>query len=117
MRTSILVIFIFAATCVSAQTNAEKIKAKWIVDRFVVEKNTPQAVKVKQDLQSVCLSFGENELVISKKTDSGDSVIKKGPYSISGNTLTLGKDHAEISELSEKNLTIKLPGQATLYLI
>jgi hypothetical protein len=116
MRTSILLIFIFAATCVSAQTNNEKIKTKWVVGRFDAEKNTPQVTKAKQDLQGVCLSFGEEELVISKKTDSGDSVIKKGKYFISGNTLTLGKDNAEISELSEKHLTIKVSGQGILYL-
>jgi hypothetical protein len=116
MRTSILAILIFTATCVSAQTSNEKIKGKWVVDRFEAEKNIPQAVKAKQDLQGVCLSFGDEELVITKKTGSGDSVIKKGPYFISGNTLTLGKDPAEISELSEKHLTIKMSGQGILYL-
>jgi len=66
-RQIILAILILASTFSYAQTNTETIKARWSVDKFEVEKNTSQAVKAKQDLQGVYLTFGKEELVISKK--------------------------------------------------
>ena len=116
LRQTILAILILTFTSAFAQTNTEKIKAKWNIDRFEVEKNTPQAIKAKQDLQGVCLTFGNDELVISKKTETGYNVIKRGPYFVSGNSVTIGKDQANILTLSEKNLTIKISGQGVLYL-
>jgi hypothetical protein len=116
LRQTILAILILTFTSAFAQTNTEKIKAKWNIDRFEVEKNTPQTIKAKQDLQGICLTFGNDELVISKKTDTGYDVIKRGPYFVSGNSLTIGKDQANILSLSEKNLTIKISGQGVLYL-
>jgi len=122
MRTSvylpqtILVILILASTFAYAQTNTDKLKAKWIVEKFEIEKNTTQAEKVIQDLQGVCLTFGNKELIISKKSETGDSVIKRGQYSISGNSITLGKDQADILVLSETQLALKISGQGVLYL-
>jgi hypothetical protein len=116
LRQTILAILILTFTSAFAQTNTEKIKAKWNIDRFEVEKNIPQTIKAKQDLQGICLTFGNDELVISKKTDTGYDVIKRGPYFVSGNSLTIGKDQANILSLSEKNLTIKISGQGVLYL-
>jgi hypothetical protein len=116
LRQTILAILILTFTSAFAQTNTEKIKAKWNIDRFEVEKNTPQTIKAKQDLQGVCLTFGNDELVISKKTETGYNVIKRGPYFVSGNSVTIGKDQANILTLSEKNLTIKISGQGVLYL-
>jgi len=116
LRQTILAILILTFTSAFAQTNTEKIKAKWNIDRFEVEKNTPQAIKAKQDLQGICLTFGNDELVISKKTETGYNVIKRGPYFVSGNSVTIGKDQANILTLSEKNLTIKISGQGVLYL-
>ena len=115
-RQMLLAILLLASSFAMAQTNNEKIKAKWSVDKLETEKNTPQAIKAKQDLQNVFLTFDNQEVVISKKTQNGDSLIKKGPYSVSGNTLIIGKDAAVILLLSEKQLTIKLPGQGVLYL-
>jgi hypothetical protein len=116
LRQTIFAILILTFTTAFAQTNTEKIKAKWNIDRFEVEKNTPQTIKAKQDLQGVCLTFGNDELVISKKTETGYDVIKRGSYFVSGNSLTIGKDQANILLLSEKNLTIKISGQGVLYL-
>ncbi len=99
-----------------AQSNTEKIKAKWSVERFEIEKNTPQAVNAQQQLQGAFLTFGDEELVISKKTEAGEAVLNKGPYFISENSVTLGKDRADILLLSEKQLTIKIPNQGILYL-
>lgn len=115
-RQTILAILILASTFSYGQTNTEKIKAKWSVDKFEVEKNTPQAVKAKQDLHGVYLTFGNDELVISKKTETGDSIIKRGKYFITGNSVTIGKDQADILELSGNHLAIKISGQGVLYL-
>jgi len=115
LRQPILIILTFAASFTYAQGNNDKIIAKWSLDKFEVEKNTPQAVKAQQELQGTFLTFGD-ELVISKKTEGGEQVIKKGQYSVSGTSITLGKDQAEILELSEKKLTIKIPTQGVLYL-
>jgi len=114
-RSAILPIFIFISGYASAQVDTGKIKTSWTIDKFEVERSTAQIAKVQQELQGVYLTFGSKELVISKKTGSGDSLVKKGSYFLSGNTLTLGKDQAEILELSEKNLTLKIPG-GILYL-
>lgn len=116
LRQTILAVLILTSTFAFAQTNAEKIKGKWNIDKFEVEKNTPQAMKAKQDLQGVSLLFGNEELVIIKKTETGDDVIKRGQYFVSDNSLTIGKDQADILLISEKHLTIKLSGQGVLYL-
>ena len=115
-RQTFLAIILLTSTFAFAQTNTEKIKAKWSVEKFEVEKNTPQAIKANQDLQGVCLTFDTKEIVITKKTETRDSVIKRGQYFVSGNSLTLGKDQADILLLSEKQLTIKISGQGILYL-
>ena len=116
-RHTFLAILLLCSTLAIAQTNADKIKAKWIVENFEAKKNTPQAIKAIQDLQGVCLTFGNDELVISKKTGTCDSVIKRGPYLLSGNIITLGKDQADILLLSEQRLTINIPGQGVLSLM
>lgn len=115
-RQFILVIFGLAPALAFAQTNTEKIKAKWIVEKMVTEKNTPGDMKVSQEMRGYCFSFGDEEVVISKRTETGDSVIKRGDYAVSGNSITLGKDQATILLLSGNDLTIKVPGQYTLYL-
>ncbi len=115
-RLSILAAATFVSSLTYAQTNAEKIKAKWIVEKFETEKNTPQAIQAKQDLEGSYLTFEKDELTITKKTESGESLIKKGQYLVLNNSLTLGKDQATILELSEKHLTIQIPKQGTLYL-
>jgi hypothetical protein len=116
LRLTVLIVFAFATTFTFSQGNHEKIKAKWSVDKFEVEKNTPQAVKAQQELLGTYLTFGNEELVITKKTETGESVIKKGQYTISGNSITLGNDQADILLLSDKSLTIKIPNQGILYL-
>lgn len=117
LRLSMLALIVLAFATTHAQTNADKIKAKWLVEKFDAEKNTAQAIKASQALAGVSLSFEQEELIITKKTETGDSVIKRGPYSIAGNMLTLGKDSATIVELSEKQLTIQIPNQGLLYLL
>lgn len=99
-----------------AQSNSEKIKAKWIIEKFEVEKNTPNAIQAQKDLQGVCLTFGDEQLIISKMTETCEDVINKGPYLLSGNSLTIGKDQADVILLSQKQLSIKIPGQGILYL-
>ena len=116
-RHTFFTILLLCSTLTFAQTNADKIKAKWIVEKFEVKKNTPQTIKASQDLQGVCLTFSNEELVISKKTETCDSVIKRGPYLLSGNIITLGKDQANILLLSEQRLTINIPGQGVLLLV
>lgn len=111
----IVTIFTFVTSLAFGQDNSEKIKAKWLVDKFEIEKSTPQAIKAQQEMQGTFLTFG-TELLISKKVEGVETVIKKGQYFISGNVLTLGKDQAEILELSENKMTIKIPGQGILYL-
>ena len=112
-----LVVFILAYTFTFAQTNTEKIKAKWVVEKFEAEKNTSEANQAKQELLGVYLTFDKEELTISRKTETCDSVIKKGPYLISGNSLTIGKGRADILLLSDNRLTIKIPKQGILYLV
>lgn len=116
IRLSILVVVTFVSSLTCAQTNAEKIKAKWVVEKFETEKNTPQAIQAKQDLEGSYLAFEKDELTITKKTESGESLIKRGQYLVLDNSLTLGKDQATILELSEKHLTIQIPNQGILYL-
>jgi len=120
-RQALLAALILTSTVALAQTNTEKIKAKWSVEKFEPVKNTPQAVKAIQEMQGVSLSFGNEEVVISKKTGACEDFIKKGPYSVSDNSIIIGdKDQpkAEILLLSEKRLTIKLPlEQGVLYLV
>ncbi len=115
LRQALLIILTLTASFAYAQANNDKIKAKWVVDKFEVEASTPQAVKARQELQGSFLTFGD-ELVISKSTNQGELVIKKGQYIVSGTSITLEKDEAEIIELSEKHLTIKIPKQGILYL-
>lgn len=74
-RQTILSILVLAPSFAFAQTNTEKIKAKWSVKKFEVEKNTAQSIQAQKDLLGVCLTFGNEELVISKKTETSDSVI------------------------------------------
>ena len=115
-RRSLLAVFTLASAFTYAQTNAERIKAKWLVENFEVEKDTPQAAQAKKELLGAYLTFDEKELTISRKTEAGESVLKKGEFLLSGNSLTLGKDQAVIILLSEKQLTIKIPNQGVLYL-
>ena len=115
-RQTIFFIFSLSPILSFAQTNTEKIKAKWSIEKYEVEKNTPQALKAKQDLQGVYLTFTNEELVISKQTATSDSIIKRGQYILSGNTITLGKDQADILLLSDLDLMIKIPIQGVLYL-
>jgi hypothetical protein len=115
-RLLFLLILLFPASIAFGQENAEKIKARWSLDKFEPEGNSPGALKAKEELQDVFLTFSKDELIISKKTENGDKVIKKGEYAVSGNSVILGKDKAEIILLSEKQLTIKIPGQGLMYL-
>jgi predicted fused transcriptional regulator/phosphomethylpyrimidine kinase len=115
-RLLFLLILLFSASIAFGQENAEKIKARWSLDKFDPEGNSPGALKAKEELQDVFLTFSKDQLIISRKTENGDVVIKKGEYAVSGNSVILGKDKAEIILLSEKQLTIKIPGQGLMYL-
>ncbi len=116
LHLQIIALIALAPVLTHAQTNTEKIKATWVVERFEPEKNTPQAIQAKQELTGVCLIFGKEELTITRKTETGDSILKKGPYVVSGNSITLGKSQATILTLSGKQLTIQVPKQGVLYL-
>jgi hypothetical protein len=115
-RLLFLLILLFSASIAFGQENAEKIKARWSLDKFDPEGNSPGALKAKEELQDVFLTFSKDQLIISRKTENGDVVIKKGEYAVFGNSVILGKDKAEIILLSEKQLTIKIPGQGLMYL-
>lgn len=115
LRLVVITFFTLVTSLAFGQDNYEKIKAKWHVDKFDIEKSVPQAIKAQQEMQDTYLTFGK-ELLISKKIEGVETVIKKGQYFIAGNVLTLGKDQAEILELSENKMTIKIPGQGILYL-
>ena len=117
LRQLIPAVLILASSIIYAQTDTEKIKAKWIIDKFESERNTAETDQTKKDLSGVCLTFKNDELTITRKTATGDSLIKTGPYFISGNSITLGKNQANILLLSEEHLTIQIPKQGTLYLI
>ena len=114
-RLILILLLVSITTLTHAQSETGRIKAKWSVDRFEVENTTPQAVNAQKLLEGAYLTFGEKELVISKKTDAGEIVLNKGPYLISENSVTLGNDKADIILLSEKHLTVKIPNQGTLY--
>lgn len=116
-RRLIVVAFALVATTAYAQDNKEKIKAKWAVVKFEIAEDKHPAPLTLQDLQEAILTFGDAEVMISKKTSDGETVIKKGTYSVAENSITLGKDKAEIIALSEKRLTIRIPNQGILYLI
>lgn len=115
LHKAFLLALIFATSLAYAQDNQKKIKAKWSVDKFDIEKKSPDAIKAQQALEGTYLTFSD-ELVISKENETGEGVIKKGPYFITGNNITLGKEQGEILELSENRLTIKIPNQGILYL-
>lgn len=108
--------FLVASITGFAQNNGQGIKGKWIVEKFQAEANSLQSAKTARDLTGLYLTFGDEELTISRKSQTGDSIIKRGPYSVSENTVMLGKDQAEIILLSNTHLTIKLPGQGMLFL-
>jgi hypothetical protein len=114
-KTGIFLLLIMISTCVFAQTNADKIKGTWVVEKMEPVKQTAQSRKAQQELQGMYLTFGTEEVTISKKT--ADSVLKKGAYSILGSTLTFGKDEATIVLLDDKNLNINIPSQGILYLL
>lgn len=116
LRLTSLIVFTFGTTFTFAQDNLEKIKAKWSVDKFEAKENTPQAVKAEKELLGIYFTFGNEELLITKKTETGESVVKKGQYTVSGNLITLGNDQADILFLNDKCLTIKIPNQGILYL-
>jgi len=118
IRQALFSTVILISTVAFAQSNAEKIKAKWSVEKFEPEKNTPQAIKAVHEFDGAYLTFGKKELIVSKKTETGETIIKRGPYSVSANSIILGKDQdpADILLLTAKNLTIKVPGQGVLYL-
>jgi hypothetical protein len=111
-----LLLFVQAPILSLAQDNSTKIKGKWIVEKFEPAKDTSQAAKASQDLVGLYLTFDESELIITKKTEDSESQIKRGQYLISGNSLTLGKDQAEIVSISNTNLTISIPRQGILHL-
>jgi len=81
------------------------------------QKDSEGAVQAAKDMAGICLEFRDTELIITKKKESGDSLIKKGPYLLSANILTLGKDKAAILELSEDRLTFQVPRQGIFYLL
>lgn len=116
-KTGIFLLLIMISTCVFAQTNADKIKGTWVVEKMEPVKQTAQSRKAQQELQGMYLTFGTEEVTISKKTATADSVLKKGAYSILGSTLTFGKDEATIVLLDDKNLNINIPSQGILYLL
>src|SRR5437868_11390503 len=103
-----LSIAVFVSTASFAQTNEQMIKGKWRVDKLEIEKNTPDALRAKQEVENTLFDFGNKELVISKRIGAGETVIKKGPYGILGYTLILGKDEGEIITISERQLTVKI---------
>lgn len=115
LRQTVLVVLILVSSLAYAQENNKKIKTTWCVDKFEIEKTSPEAIKAQQALQGAYLTFSD-ELLISKENETGEVVIKKGPYFITGNNITLGNDQAEILELSENKLTIRIPNQGVLYL-
>jgi hypothetical protein len=117
-RLTLLTLVLFAKnpTLSFAQDNSAKIKGKWVVEKFEASKDSLQAGKASQDLLGLYLTFDEKELIISKKSEDGESPVKRGQYFISGNSLTVGKDQAEIILLSETHLTISIPRQGILHL-
>lgn len=115
-RHSILILFIVAFTTLNAQTNKERIQGKWIVEKFQVEKNTPEALQAQKEIIGLCLTFEDQVMILTRKTETGDSMIKKGQYLISENSLTIGSDKADVLFLSDTQLKIIIPKQGVLYL-
>lgn len=110
------VFFVLLNTSLFGQINVSQLKGKWEVEKFDEAKPNAQAIQAKKDLIGICLTFQDEQLIVSKRNSSGDSVIKKGSYFLSGDTLLIGSDRATILLLSQKNLKIQIPSQGALYL-
>jgi hypothetical protein len=110
------VFFVFLNTSIFGQINISQLKGKWEVEKFDEAKASDQEIQAKKDLVGICLTFHDEQMIVSKRTAIGDSVIKKGSYFLSGDTILIGKDRATILLLSQRNLKILIPRQGTLYL-
>ncbi len=115
-KSAAFVFFVLLNTSIFGQINVSQLKGKWEVEKFDEAKASAQAIQAKKDLVGICLTFQDEQLIVSKRTAIGDSVIKKGSYFFSGDTILIGSDRATILFLSQKNLKIQIPGQGTLYL-
>ena len=99
------------------QTYQEKIQGTWKVYKYELDKpNVSEQFMNK--LEGTIFSF-DNCLLTISKIEKGVTDSKSGTYSLSGNKLTLGVDQpeAEIIQLNDTQLNIKLPhNQGILYL-
>ena len=110
-------IFLFLLNLsVSGQVNYSQIKGRWAVEKLEEITPGPKTSEVKKRLEGLCLTFHEDQLVISKTNASCDSVIKAGSYSLTNDTLRIGNDQATILVLTQSRLKIQIPRQGILHL-
>ncbi len=117
LRQALLAAMLLFSSQSFSQIDSNKLKATWDIRNFEAEADTERARQAARDMQGHSFSFANGELIIAKRMGQTDSVIKRGPYVFSGNSITLGNSKATVLLLSDTQLNIQLPGQGTLYLV
>ena len=103
------------ASCnLSKQDNAEKIKGKWIFEKAETVRPSDDPNSLQALLSNTIMEFDGKEMQLSRRDFSSVVALNKGPYQVKGSTLTLGKEPAEIIELTDRRLVCKTP-QAILH--
>lgn len=90
-----------------AQDYAEKIKGKWNFEKAEVVRQGRDQASVNLMMAQFVFNFDGTELQVSKKTPSGDSLLKKMPYRIQDDLIYLDKDFAKILTLNQGKLVYK----------
>lgn len=107
---------LFVSIASFAQDNAEKIKGKWIFEKLELTRAKEDPGKAHQMLENTIMEFDGKEMQLSRKESDLIVPLKKGPYQILGNALSLGDSiPAEILELTDKKLVFKIPDGIMYY--
>ena len=107
---------LFISVTAQAQDYAEKLKGKWIFEKIELTRVKEEPAKVHQMLENSIMDFDGKEMQFSRKESESIVPIKKGPYQLIGNSLTLGDSiPAKILELTDKKLVIKIPDGIMYY--
>ncbi|MDB5200946.1 MAG: hypothetical protein JWQ27_355 [Ferruginibacter sp.] len=114
-RIPIFILFVLISGAACAQANNELAATSWSVKKATSTKTNVSSAKLQQELNGVLLTFATNEVTVSRRTGTTDTLIKKGNYSVSGNVISLGKNKASYARDGD-HLTITVANQGIFYL-
>lgn len=108
--------FVLISNLIFSQAHTQFLQGEWKFEKIELEKEVSNGSQVQKDLAGIFLNFQGPELVIFKKTSTGDSILKRGLYSVDGDKLVIGKDRANIVRLDQKQFVVRIPREGLLYL-